>query len=73
VDDAVRAVDRIGEISRSECRRVFENRFDVTRMARDYVEVYRRLQPCQHETMSAGPVDFRAHPVPPPESAIGVV
>jgi glycosyltransferase involved in cell wall biosynthesis len=72
MDEAVGAVHRIGEIDRAECRRVFEARFDVTRMARDYVEVYRRLQPCQHETVQ--PADFRPHPVNmPPETAIGVV
>jgi glycosyltransferase involved in cell wall biosynthesis len=71
MDEAVEAVDRIGEIDRAECRRIFEERFDVTRMARDYVDVYRRLQPCQHEVLaSAG---FPAHPAPPPEPVLGVV
>ena len=43
VDDAVRAVDRIDTLDRSGCRRVFEERFDAARMARDYVEVYSAL------------------------------
>jgi glycosyltransferase involved in cell wall biosynthesis len=47
MDDAVAAVGRIGEIDRQTCRRVFEERFDVGRMARDYVEVYQRLKACQ--------------------------
>jgi glycosyltransferase involved in cell wall biosynthesis len=42
-DEAVRAVGRVGGLSRRECRRVFEERYDAARMARDYVEVYRRL------------------------------
>jgi glycosyltransferase involved in cell wall biosynthesis len=43
VDEAVRAVDRLGELSRRRCREVFEERFDAERMARDYVAIYRRL------------------------------
>jgi glycosyltransferase involved in cell wall biosynthesis len=43
VDDAVAAVARIGEVSRPGCRQVFEKRFSVGRMARDYVEVYREV------------------------------
>lgn len=43
IEDAVRAVGRVGLLSRVTCRRIFEERFDATRMARDYVEVYRRL------------------------------
>jgi glycosyltransferase involved in cell wall biosynthesis len=42
VDAAVAAVGRIKEIERRTCRRVFEERFDVERMAMQYVEVYRR-------------------------------
>jgi glycosyltransferase involved in cell wall biosynthesis len=41
VEEAVEAVGRIGEIDRSVCRRVFERRFTVTRMALDYIGVYR--------------------------------
>ncbi len=40
VDEAVRAVGRIDEIDRGRCRRVFEERFDAGRMARDYLDVY---------------------------------
>src|SRR5439155_27335029 len=43
VDEAVRAVGRLGELSRRRCREVFEERFDVARMARDYLAIYRRL------------------------------
>jgi glycosyltransferase involved in cell wall biosynthesis len=43
VDEAVRAVGRIPELSRNACRSAFEERFDAARMARDYLEVYRRL------------------------------
>jgi glycosyltransferase involved in cell wall biosynthesis len=43
VDGAVDAVRRVGALSRATCRRVFEERFDARRMARDYLEVYRGL------------------------------
>jgi glycosyltransferase involved in cell wall biosynthesis len=43
VDDAVEAVGRLDEIDRSACRRAFERRFTASRMARDYVQIYRRL------------------------------
>jgi glycosyltransferase involved in cell wall biosynthesis len=46
VDDlgaAVRAVERVGGLSRAACRCAFERRFSATRMARDYLAVYRRL------------------------------
>jgi hypothetical protein len=42
VDEAVRALDQIGDFSRRTCHDVFERRFDAMRMARDYVDVYRR-------------------------------
>lgn len=38
---AVDAVRRVNEISRAECRRIFEQRFTAERMAADYVEAYR--------------------------------
>jgi len=43
VEEAVRAVGRISSLSRRDCRKIFEERFAAARMARDYVEVYRRL------------------------------
>jgi glycosyltransferase involved in cell wall biosynthesis len=43
MEGAVAAAARVGEISRRECRAVFERRFSAERMARDYVEVYAAL------------------------------
>lgn len=43
IEEGVRAVERIGSISRTICRGAFEERFGAGRMARDYVEIYRRL------------------------------
>ena len=43
VEEAVEAVNRVKQLDRAQCRRVFEERYTVTRMARDYAEIYRRL------------------------------
>jgi glycosyltransferase involved in cell wall biosynthesis len=43
IDQAVRAVERLGEISRHRCRREFETRFRAARMAEDYTRIYERL------------------------------
>jgi len=42
VEDAAEAVHNVPELSRARCRKVFEKRFTVTRMARDYVKIYKR-------------------------------
>ena len=43
VDEAVKAVSDVARLDRGACRRAFEQRFDATRMAHDYLEVYSRL------------------------------
>ena len=43
VDEAVAAVHDIPMIKRSACRRVVEERFTADRMAKDYIDVYRRI------------------------------
>ena len=43
VEQAVVAVRRVECLDRRRCRQVFEERFDVGRMARDYLDVYRSL------------------------------
>jgi glycosyltransferase involved in cell wall biosynthesis len=43
VEEAVSAVERIDCLSRTICRNTFEKRFDASRMARDYVAVYREI------------------------------
>jgi glycosyltransferase involved in cell wall biosynthesis len=42
-DDAAKAVSRVCDLSRARCREVFERRFAVSRMASDYIDVYKRL------------------------------
>jgi len=43
IDEAVAAVEKVGEINRLTCRRIFEERFSVSRMARDYSCIYEKL------------------------------
>jgi glycosyltransferase involved in cell wall biosynthesis len=43
IEEAAEAVRRVTWLDRPACRRVFEEHFGAGRMARDYVEVYRRL------------------------------
>jgi glycosyltransferase involved in cell wall biosynthesis len=43
LDEAVRAVERVPSLDRRRCREVFEQRFSVERMTRDYLALYERL------------------------------
>jgi glycosyltransferase involved in cell wall biosynthesis len=43
MDEAVRAVERAAGLNRARCRRAFEERYSATRMARDYLKVYRHI------------------------------
>jgi glycosyltransferase involved in cell wall biosynthesis len=42
-EEAFAAADRLDELDRAKCRRVFEQRFTSKRMADDYLALYRRL------------------------------
>lgn len=41
IEDAVRAVQKVQELSRQKCRQVFEQRFTAERMATDYLKIYK--------------------------------
>jgi glycosyltransferase involved in cell wall biosynthesis len=60
VDEAVVAIARLSALDRADCRQVFEERFDVTRMARDYLKVYQRLKNSVWENveLANSPVEF---------------
>jgi glycosyltransferase involved in cell wall biosynthesis len=68
-EEAVAAVGRIPSLSREACRRYFDERFTAGRMARDYVELYRKLIRDKGEGGSPGAeggagendTDWRAH------------
>jgi glycosyltransferase involved in cell wall biosynthesis len=42
-EHAVKAVRRLGEIDRRECREYFEEHFDAERMALEYLQIYQRI------------------------------
>src|SRR5205085_784852 len=43
LEDAIEAVRRVPDLSRTRSRDIFEERFTVTRMANDYLKVYMRV------------------------------
>ena len=43
VDEAITATRAVPDLDRQTCRAVFEHRFNVTRMATDYLSVYEQL------------------------------
>jgi glycosyltransferase involved in cell wall biosynthesis len=43
MEEAVRAVENVPRLSRRRCRDAFEARFSASRMAHDYVTIYRQL------------------------------
>ena len=44
VEEAVESIDRIAAIDRETCRRTFLKRFSATRMVKDYLKIYARIQ-----------------------------
>ena len=43
IEEAAKAVEKIDELSRLQCRQIFEERFSVSRMANDYRAIYEQL------------------------------
>ena len=43
IEGAVQAVGRVSALSRARCRQVFEERFSASRMAHDYLRIYKQL------------------------------
>lgn len=62
MEEAVRAVERVAELSRAACRAEFEKRFSVQRMTRDYVKLY--------ESIVTGETVVARKPATVPESEI---
>jgi len=58
VDEAALAVGRLSTLSRRKCREIFEQRFTASRMASDYLDIFRRLL-SRHEGDGAGITVFR--------------
>ena len=43
IDQALAALDKVKDLDRRRCRQVFEERFSVSRMTRDYLQIYSRI------------------------------
>jgi glycosyltransferase involved in cell wall biosynthesis len=43
VEEAGKAVEQVGQLSRKHCRETFEKRFSATRMAANYLAVYKKI------------------------------
>lgn len=72
-DAMVAAVDRLGELDRRDCRTSAEERFDMHRMAADYVRVYEQVlddpppRPRLRTVARPGPVPPPPRRVPAPD------
>src|SRR5262249_12435771 len=64
VPEAVEAVGALDRLNRAACRRAFEKRFTATRMAKDYVRIYREVI-----ARGVGRRAARARSAAPPEIA----
>jgi glycosyltransferase involved in cell wall biosynthesis len=53
VEEAIRAVGRLHEIDRGQCRAAFEQRFSAARMAADYLNIYETLLGSSHSREDA--------------------
>jgi len=53
MEQAVAAIEQLGSLDRRRCRAIFEERFSVSRMARDYVDAYREIAWRMGERQSA--------------------
>jgi glycosyltransferase involved in cell wall biosynthesis len=52
IDQAAEAVKNIGTLRRQKCRDTFEKRFTDARMVRDYMTLYRKLEPCDTDDVN---------------------
>lgn len=52
VEDAAKKVEKIDSISRQLCRKVFEERFSVERMATDYLELFESIVLCGRQSVN---------------------
>lgn len=52
MDETVEAISAVGSLSRAKCRRAFEKRFTVSRMAENYLAEYAKLQTGEAATVS---------------------
>jgi glycosyltransferase involved in cell wall biosynthesis len=64
IDEAVAAVEQAAKLDRNLCRKVFERRFSVGRMALDYIRVYEQI--CQPRMLHGVGRVMRDYAITPP-------
>jgi len=57
-EGAARAVEKVSTLDRRKCRQSFEERFTATRMARDYISLYKRLLERRQRSLLSKPDEF---------------
>jgi len=68
VTDAAKAVKNLASLDRRKCRRAFEQRFSVKRMAQDYLEIYERIVKREPQPIALTEGDLRWMKLEPPRS-----
>jgi glycosyltransferase involved in cell wall biosynthesis len=62
INEAVSAVAEVRHLSRQACRQAFEERFDASRMARNYIDVYSRLVDHTYTGVKVGDLETTTWP-----------
>ena len=57
VDQAVKALKKIDQLSRDVCRQIFEQRFSVTNMVHQYVKLYKKILEANQSSRHIAPVN----------------
>ena len=68
VEEAIAALRNLGAIDRRSCRRAFEDRFSVKRMAHDYLAIYERITKPEPESLALTNGDLSWMKLAPPSS-----
>lgn len=68
VDEAVAALKQLSTLDRRKCRRAFEQRFSVKRMAHDYLTIYENIIKPEPESVTLTDGDLRWMKLEPPSS-----
>src|SRR5262245_39497792 len=50
IEDSLHALNKVLYFDRQRCRKVFEERFSVARMAGDYLKIYEKLLEVKHHS-----------------------
>jgi glycosyltransferase involved in cell wall biosynthesis len=68
VEEAAAALKSLSTVDRRKCRRAFEERFSVRRMAHDYLAIYDRIIKSEPESLALTDGDLNWMKLAPPSS-----